>query len=212
MEARFGEDRQIIRKRIELKASRTPSLESCLVTATSRIPITNSGSLPLALDSAKYDPGHGFLQGVGRLKPNVTVEQARADLQNIEEQIKRENTSWGRGLAVQVMSLREHRFGDLDRPLMILLGAVVLVLLVACVNVANLLFGRATERWKEMALRSALGASRLSLVRMLLVESAMLAAASGALGLLLANYGVNALAAINPAALPTNEKITTDVM
>src|ERR1044072_8000870 len=179
MEARFGEDRQIIRKRIELKASRTPSLESCLVTATSRIPITNSGSLPLALDSAKYDPGHGFLQGVGRLKPNVTVEQARADLQNIEEQIKRENTSWGRGLALKVMSLREHRFGDLDRPLMILLRAVVLVLLVACVNVANLMFGRATERWKEMALRSALGASRLSLVRMLLVESAMLAAASG---------------------------------
>lgn len=209
MEARFGEDRQIIGKRIELNGESYTVIG--VMPRDCNFPNPNYEFwAPLALDSAKYDPGHGFLQGVGRLKPNVTVEQARADLQNIEEQIKRENTSWGRGLAVKVMSLREHRFGDLDRPLMILLGAVVLVLLVACVNVANLMFGRATERWKEMALRSALGASRLSLVRMLLVESAMLAAASGALGLLLANYGVNALAAINPAALPTNEKITTD--
>ena len=209
METRFGEDRQIIRKRIELKASRTQSLGSWRLTATCRIPITNSGRrLHSTRRSTIQDTD--FCKAWGRLKPNVTVEQARADLQNIEEQIKRENTSWGRGLAVKVMSLREHRFGDLDRPLMILLGAVVLVLLVACVNVANLMFGRATERWKEMALRSALGASRLSLVRMLLVESAMLAAASGGLGLLLANYGVNALAAINPAALPTNEKMTTD--
>src|SRR5262249_40550356 len=79
---------------------------------------------PLALDSSKYDRGHGFLQGVARLKPNVTVKQARSDLQSIEEQIKAENPSWGRGLTVKVMSLREHRFGDLDRPLLILLGAV----------------------------------------------------------------------------------------
>ena len=165
---------------------------------------------PLALDFAKYERSHGFLQGVGRLKSNVTVEQARADLQNIEEQIKQENPSWGRGLTVKVTVLREHRFGELDRPLMILLGAVALVLLVACVNVANLMFGRATARWKEMALRSALGASRWSLVRMLLVESAILAAVSGGLGLLLANYGVQALAAISPAAIPTPEKITID--
>src|ERR1051325_8971548 len=166
--------------------------------------------VPLALDSAKYDPGHGFLQGVARLKPNVTVAQARTDLQNIEEQIKRENPSWGRGLAVKVMSLREYRFGDLDRPLLILLAAVALVLLVACVNVANLMFGRATAKWKEMAVRSALGASRWSLVRMLLVESAMLAAVSGGFGLMLANYSIDALVAISPSALPTPEKIGID--
>jgi predicted permease len=93
---------------------------------------------------------------------------------------------------------------------MILFGAVALVLIVACVNVANLMFGRATARWKEIALRSALGASRWSLIRMLLVESAMLAAVSGTLGLLLANYGVDALAAINPLALSAPEKIAID--
>jgi putative ABC transport system permease protein len=165
---------------------------------------------PLALDSSKYDRSHGFLQGVARLKPNVTVEEARIDLQSIEEQIKKENPSWGRGLAVKVMPLREYRLGDLDRPLLILLGAVALVLLVACVNVANLMFGRATAKWKEMALRSALGASRWSLLRMLLLESAMLAAVSGALGLLLAKYGIAALAAINPSAIPNAEKISID--
>ena len=165
---------------------------------------------PLALDSSKYDRRHGFLQSVARLKPNVNVEQARTDLQTIEEQIKKENPSWGRGLVVKVMPLREHRFGDLERPLLILLGAVALVLLVACVNVANLMFGRATARWKEMAVRSALGASRWSLVRMHLVESAILAAVSGGLALLLANYGVDALQAINPSTLPAPEKISID--
>src|SRR4029453_11500035 len=206
---RFGADLQVVGKGIQLNGE--PYTIIGVMPPGFNFPNLNYEVwAPLTLDSSKYDRTHGFLQGVARLKPNVTVEQARADLQNIEEQIKRENPSWGRGLTVKVMPLREHRFGDLDRPLMILLGAVALVLLVACVNVANLMFGRATARWKEMALRSALGASRWSLVRMMLVESAMLAAVSGGLGLFLANYGVDALAAINPSALPTQEKITID--
>jgi len=165
---------------------------------------------PLALDSSKYERGHGFLQGVARLKTNVTVEQARADLQNIAEQIKKENPWFDRNFTIKAPTLREYFFGALERPLMTLLGAVALVLLIACVNVANLTLGRATARWKEMALRSALGASRWSLVRLLLVESALLAVIGGALGLLLASYGVDALAAINPAAIPTREKVTID--
>src|SRR4030095_1502209 len=140
----------------------------------------------------------------------VTVEQARADLRNVAEQIKKEFPSFDRDFTMHVDTVREIRFGALDRPLMILLGAVALVLLIACVNVANLMLGRATARWKEMALRSALGASRWSLVRLLLVESALLAVIGGALGLLLASYGVDALVAINPAAIPTYEKITID--
>jgi putative ABC transport system permease protein len=162
------------------------------------------------LDLSKYDRRHGFLQGVARLKPNVTIEQARADLRNIAEQIKKEIPGYDRDFTVKVETLREIRFGNLGRPLMILLGAVALVLLIACVNVANLMLGRATARWKEMALRSALGASRWSLVRLLLVESALLAAVGGALGLLLASYGVDALVAINPAAIPASKKITID--
>src|SRR5215510_14312557 len=161
----------------------------------------------LALDSSKYERGHGFLQGLARLKPGVTVEQARADLRNVAEQIKKEFPSLEQDFTIQVETVREIRFGALDRPLMILLGAVALVLLIACVNVANLMLGRATARWKEMALRSALGASRWSLVRLLLVESALLAMVGGALGLLLARYGVDALVAINPAGVPFRGKI-----
>ncbi|HZF41230.1 MAG TPA: ABC transporter permease [Blastocatellia bacterium] len=165
---------------------------------------------PLALDLSKYDRGTAFLTGVARLKPNATVEQARADLQNIAEQLKKEIPNFDPTFTLKVETVRETLFGNLERPLMILLGAVALVLLIACVNVANLMLGRATARWKEMALRSALGASRWSLVRLLLVESALLAVTGGALGLLLASYGVDALRAINPAAIPTYEKITID--
>ena len=206
---RFGTDPQVVGKSVQLNGEQYTIIG--VMPPDFTFPNQNYEIwAPLALDSAKYDRTHGFLQAVARLKPNVTVAQARADLQSIEEQIKKENPSWGRGLIVKVVPLREYRFGDLDRPLMILLGAVALVLLVACVNVANLMFGRATAKWKEMALRSALGASRWSLVRMLLVESAMLAAVSGALGLLLANYGIDALVAINPSAIPNAEKITID--
>src|SRR5215470_2070032 len=157
---------------------------------------------PLALDLSKYGPGSAFLIGVARLKPNVTVEQAGADLRNIAEQIKKEVPWFDRDFTLKVEQAHEHLFGNLRRPLMILLGAVSLVLLIACVNVANLMLGRATARWKELALRSALGASRWRLVRLPLTESLMLAAIGGALGLLLASYGVDALTAINPAAIP----------
>ena len=206
---RFGTDTQVVGKSIQLNGE--PYTIIGVMPPDFNFPSPNYEVwAPLALDSAKYDRTHGFLQGVARLKPNVTVDQARTDLQSIEEQIKKDNPSWGLGLTVKVTSLRDYRLGNLDRPLLILLGAVALVLLVACVNVANLMFGRAAARWKEMALRSALGASRWNLVRMLLVESALLAAVSGGLGLLLANYGIHALVALNPSALPTPEKITID--
>jgi putative ABC transport system permease protein len=165
---------------------------------------------PLALDLAKYGRGTAFLTGVARLKPDVTVEQARADLNNIAEQLKKETPNFDPKFALKVEPVREHIFGDLERPLMILLGAVSLVLLIACVNVANLTLGRATVRWKEYALRSALGASRWSLVRLQLAESLLLAVIGGSAGLLLASYGVDALIAINPAAIPAREKITID--
>src|SRR5262249_37078388 len=111
---------------------------------------------------------------------------------------------------LKVVLAHEQLFGNLERPLMILLGAVALVLLIACVNVANLMLGRATARWKEFALRSALGASRWRLVRLPLIESVLLAVIGGAVGLLLASYSLDALMAINPAAIPTREKITID--
>src|SRR6185436_16315374 len=113
---RFGTDPQVVGKRVQLNGE--PYTIIGVMPPDFNFPTSNHEIwAPLALDSLKYDRGHGFLQGVARLKPNVTVEQARVDLQSIEEQIKKENPSWGRGLLVKVMPLHEYRLGDLDRPL-----------------------------------------------------------------------------------------------
>jgi putative ABC transport system permease protein len=203
---RFGEDPQILGRKVQLNGE--PYTIIGVMSPNFNFPGSSIEVwAPLALDLSKDVRGHGFLQGVARLKANVTDEQARADLQNIAEQIKKETPRFDRDFTMKVNTVRETFFGALERPLMILLGAVALVLLIACVNVANLTLGRATARWKEMALRSALGASRWSLVRLLLVESALLAMVGGALGLLLARYGVDALVAINPAGVPIRGKI-----
>jgi putative ABC transport system permease protein len=165
---------------------------------------------PLGLDLAKYGRGAAFLQSVARLKTDVTVEQARADLQNVADHLKKEFPDFAWNFTLRIEPVRERFFGDLERPLMILLGAVALVLLIACVNVANLMLGRATARWKEFALRSALGASRGRLVRLQLTESALLAVAGGVGGSFMAGYGINALTAINPAAIANRGKIAID--
>ncbi|MBO0858114.1 MAG: ABC transporter permease [Chloracidobacterium sp.] len=206
---RFGADPQIVGRSVQLNSEPFTIIGVMPPNFNFPSPAVEVWA-PLALDSAKYDRGHGFLSGVALLKPGVTVEQARGDLKNIAEQIKKENPQSDRDFTMKVDTIRDHIFGNLDRPLMVLLGAVALVLIIACVNVANLILGRATARWKEMALRSALGASRWSLVRLLLVESVLLAVTGGALGLLLASYGLDALTAIIPPAISARERITID--
>ncbi len=164
---------------------------------------------PLALDLAKYQRGTSFLQSVARLKPGVSYQQAQLDSTSVAQQIMRENTS-ERDLGFKLVSLREELVGDIERPLWILFGAVVLVLLIACVNVASLLLGRATVRWKEISVRAALGASRWNLIRLMLSESLVLGLLGGVFGLLLAAFGVEWLIKINPAALPNPKDISID--
>ncbi len=135
---RFGADPQIVGRNVQLNGE--PYTIIGVMPPNFNFPSPNYEVwAPLALDSSKYARGHGFLQGVARLKPDVTVEQARADMQNIAEQIKKEIPWFRRDFTMKVETMREHKFGDLERPLMILLVAVALVLLVACVNVANLM-------------------------------------------------------------------------
>ena len=167
--------------------------------------------VPLALDQSRYPYGEHFLSTIARLRPNVTVEQSRGDVENIATQMKEEFWSFGLNYSLKPEQLLKHVIGDIKRPLLILFGAVMLVLLIACVNVANLVLGRATAKWREIALRAALGATRWSLVRMLLVESVLLAVIGGAAGLLLAGYGIGRIIAINPSAIP-NRKITIDIL
>lgn len=165
---------------------------------------------PLALDLSKYQRGTSFLDTAGRLKPGVTVEQARADVQTIAAQLRTEIPNFNPDFGIKVVTVRDHALGEIERPLLILFGAVVMVLLIACANISNLVLGRSAARWREIGLRSALGASRLRVVRLLLAESVLLSLAGGGAGLLLALYGVDVLTAINPAVLPRGGKIAVD--
>ncbi len=165
---------------------------------------------PLALDLAKYQRGTSFLQSMARLKPGVSYDQAQADALAIAKQIEQENPNTDRDNGFKLVSLREELVGEIERPLWILFGAVVLVLLIACVNVASLLLGRATVRWKEISVRAALGASRWNLIRLMLSESLVLGILGGLLGLLLAAFGVEWLIKINPDAIPNSDAITID--
>jgi len=165
---------------------------------------------PLALDLSKYQRGTSFLQTMARLKPGVSYPQAQAEAMSVAKQIEQENQNTDRDNGFKLVSLREELVGEIERPLWILFGAVVLVLLIACVNVASLLLGRATVRWKEISVRAALGASRWNLIRLMLSESLVLGLAGGVLGLLLAAFGVEWLIKINPDAVPNPDAITID--
>ena len=144
---------------------------------------------------------HNYLV-VARLKPDATLEQAQSQMSAIGARLEQQYRASNRNKSVFVNRMRDEMVGDVRMTLYLLLGAVGVVLLIACANMANLLLAKATARTREMAIRAAVGASRGRIVRQLITESVVLAVASGVAGLLLAIWGSNALVALAPRNVP----------
>lgn len=154
--------------------------------------------------------GDHYLALVARLKPGVSIDSANADLAAIGQRLSVEYPRTNEGLGFIARSLHKDYVGDLRLPMLILFGAVGLVLLIACANVANLLLAQATTRRKEIAIRIALGARRWTIVRQMLVESLLLASGGGVLGVLGALWGVQALTTFLPESLSKLQGVNID--
>ena len=151
------------------------------------------------------------LHGIGRLKPGVTVAQAQSDLDRIMQALAVAYPDTNKGHGAKVLPMLERLVGDIKTTLWTLLAAVGFVLLIACVNVSNLLLARSTSRAREYAVRAALGASGWRLLRQSLIESTILALAGGAIGFAIATAGTKLAVTALPTALPRAEEITVDI-
>jgi putative ABC transport system permease protein len=164
---------------------------------------------PLSLaDRATMRSGNS-LRVFGRMKDGVTLQQARAEIATITGRLEQQFPGTNRH--VQVASLKEKVVGNVRPALLVMLGAVAMVLLIACANVAHMLLARAAARRKEIAVRIALGASRARLVRQFITESLLLSLMAGMCGLLLGRWGISVLLAMHPAGLPYMDGITLDM-
>ncbi len=156
------------------------------------------------------DSGWG-LDGIGRLKPGVTLQQAREDMERVSRELAVTYPEINTARKANIIPMKEEMVGDVRPVLLILLFAVLFVLAIACVNVANLLLARSTTRQQEFAIRIALGAGQKRVIRQLLTESILLALGGGTLGLLLAKFGTTAALAALPQSLPRSENIGLDL-
>jgi putative ABC transport system permease protein len=210
---RFGADPQLVGKTLTLNGANYTVVG--VLPPQFFFPIRETElAIPLSPDA---DPWRGvrnstnFLRALARLKPGVTREQAEADLTAVAERLRQQYPVNAQKLGVTLSPLHEEVVGDFRLALWILLGVVGVVLLITCVNLANLALVRASARYREIAIRSALGATRRRLVQQLVTESLLLASLGGGAGLLLAFYGIPLLLAFSPASLPRVAEVAVDL-
>src|SRR5438105_4056926 len=208
---RFNSDPQIIGQTIRLNSeSFTVVGVVGNITDLSDLPNDTEVWVPIAHSSGFNNRDGHYLDVLARLKPGVMREQAQADMDRIASALAAQYPFSNTDHGVRLVHLQEQIVGDFKLALLVLLGAVAFVLLIASANVANMLLARAASRQKEIAIRTALGAGRWRIVRQLLTESLLLSALGGAVGVLLALWGVYLLVAFGPADLPRAREVAVD--
>ena len=206
---RFGGAANVVNTKVILGGK--PVTVAGIMPAGFTYPYDSELWLAFPLDPKDEPRDNRYISVVTRLKPNVSMAQAQAEMDTISQRLAQNYHETNTGWSVQLFELRERLVGELRPSLLILLGAVAFVLLIACANVANLLLARAAYRQQEIAVRTALGASRMRVVRQLLTESVLLSVVSGLLGLALSIWLVKLLIAITPPDSPRTEEIGIDV-
>ncbi len=209
---RFGGDPSVLGRALTLNGT-DYTVVGVMPAAAEVLRATTALWVPMAFTDRERHELYGshYMRAIGRLKPGVTLAQARADLDVVARRLEADNPRDDTGWRVLAFPYEQYAVRDVRAGLLILIGAVGLVLLVACANVANLQLARGLGRHKELAIRAALGAGRGELVTQLLSESLITALAGGAVGLLVAGWMLRALLALSPAQLPRAADVGIDL-
>jgi predicted permease len=209
-ESRFGGDRAIIGKEILLDGEGYQVI-GVMPAGFQFIKDFINLWVPMGMTQRELaDRNSHYLLVAGKMKPGVSLEQANSDIQTIQRRIARDYPNEAGEISAYVIPLREELAGDVDRPLIVLMAAVGFVLLIACANIANLLLARAASRHKEIAIRTALGASRGRILRQLLTESVLLSAVGAVVGLLFAAASFSFLEKMIPEGMALATELSID--
>ncbi len=204
---RFGGDPSLIGKPLTFNGQSFTVLG--VMPADFQPPQPAEGWVPMPIHNLTSDRKAHFIRPIGRLKPGVTLAAAQAEMDGIARRLEEtypEDKDW----SLRLVPLQEHMVGNIEQSLWTLLGAVGFVLLIACANVANLMLARAASRYREIAVRAAMGASRRRIVRQLLTESLLLSLAGGVLGVLLGVWTVDWLVSISAGNIPAWARVGID--